>query len=246
MNIRLLIEYDGAPYCGWQRQLNGPTIQAILEDKLSEVTGKKTTVYGASRTDSGVHARGQVACFDTEYPLPPERWQRLLNFHLPYDIRILESREVPLGWSPQKLAVAKEYEYVICNRPMASALQKRCYFVPQKIHWGRVREALPQFLGTHDFRAFQGAKAEVISTVRTIHRLDLLEQGDGFYALRIVGDGFLKQMVRAVAGTLVEIGLGKRDIGDVERIVRSLDRDEAGHTAPAAGLTLLRVYYPGE
>lgn len=246
MNIRLLIEYDGSAYCGWQRQANGLTIQEVIEECLAKIHGRRTVIYGASRTDSGVHARGQVACFDTDSDLAPHRWEQVLNYHLPRDIRVRESREAAADFHPQKKCTGKEYEYVVLNRSMASALDARAYFVPSRIDWGRVREALPQFVGTHDFKAFQGAKATVQSTVRTVTRFDLFEKGDGFYALRVTGNGFLKQMVRTMAGTLVEIGLGKRDIGDVERIIRSLDRTQAGHTAPAAGLMLVRISYEGE
>ncbi len=246
MNVKLLIEYDGKDFCGWQRQPNGPSIQAAIEDILSQTHGRKTTLYGASRTDSGVHARGQVATFFTDGDKAPGQWTSILNYHLPRTIRVLSSEEVAADFNPQKDAIAKEYEYVILNRKHASSLNPRAYFVPDSLHWGRVREAMPSFLGTHDFVAFQGAKAELKTTVRTITDFGLYDRGDGFFAFRVRGDGFLKQMVRTLVGTLVEIGRGKRDIGDVSRILQSRDRRQAGHTAPACGLTLVRVYYPGE
>ena len=246
MNIRLLIEYDGKDFCGWQRQLTGPTIQAAIEDVLQKTLGRKTTVYGASRTDSGVHARGQVATFFTEQSKSSAQWTALLNYHLPRTIRILEAREVSDKFNPQKDAIAKEYEYVILNRRVQSSLFPRAYFIPQPLNWARVREAYPSLLGTHDFVAFQGAKAELKTTVRTLTHFGLFDRGDGLFALRVRGNGFLKQMVRTIVGTLVEIGRGKRDIGDVGRILASRDRQQAGHTAPACGLTLVRVYYPGE
>jgi tRNA pseudouridine38-40 synthase len=246
VNIRLLIEYDGSDFSGWQRQLTGPSIQAEIEDILARTLGRRTVVYGASRTDSGVHARGQVATFFTDSPIEPARWAPLLNYHLPRTIRVLSAEQVPQAFNPQKDALEKEYEYVVLNRSQASSLDRRVYFVPKKLNWGRIREAMPQLQGTHDFAAFQGAKAERRTTVRTVTDCLLFERGDGFYAFRFRGNGFLKQMVRTMAGTLVEIGAGKRDIGDIERILRSRDRKQAGHTAPPAGLTLVRIYYPGE
>lgn len=246
MNTRLLIEYDGTDFCGWQRQPNGPTVQEEIEKILQKTLGKKTTLYGASRTDSGVHALGQVATFFTDSPMPPERWTALLNFHLPRSIRILRADHVAMDFNPQADAVEKEYEYLILNRPVASGLHRRAYYTPRKVHWGRIREAMTQYVGTHDYIAFQGAKAELKTTVRTVTQFELYERGDGFYAFRTRGNGFLKQMVRTMVGTLIEIGYGKRDIGDITRILQSRDRREAGHTAPACGLTLVRVYYPGE
>ncbi len=246
MNIRLLIEYDGASFCGWQRQSNGPSIQAEIERVIERVTGRAIPIQGAGRTDAGVHARGQVASFIVDSNIAAHRWSHVLNDHLPRTIRIVKSDEVAQNFHPQKHAVAKEYEYLILNRPVAGALNPRVYFVPRPINWARVGEALPQFLGEHDFKAFQGARATVLNTVRTISSFTLVQRGDGYYAFRVVGNGFLKQQVRAMAGTLVEIGLGKRDIGDIERILRSKDRKQAGHTAPGCGLTLIRVYYPGE
>ncbi len=246
MNIKLIIEYDGSDFVGWQRQPNGPTVQAAIEDILAKAEGKRTVVYGASRTDSGVHAMGQVATFFPQTVRKPEQWAAILNFHLPRSVRILSAQEVPPDFNPQKDAVEKEYEYVVLNRHGQSALNTRVYYVPSKINWQRVREAIPQYLGTHDYIAFQGAKAELRTTVRTVTDFHLFERGDGLFAFRTRGNGFLKQMVRTMVGTLVEIGLGKRDIGDIERILASRDRREAGHTAPAGGLTLIRVYYPGE
>ncbi len=246
MIIQLLIEYDGVDFVGWQRQPTGPTVQAILEDALALVNGCKTTVYGASRTDSGVHARGQVAIFDTKKNIEPWRWAFILNDHIPRSIRILVSREAPEGFHPQKDAVEKEYEYVILNRHQPSALDRRVYFVPRPLDWECVRRAMRHFIGTHDFVAFQGAKAEIKSTVRTVSHFALIDRGDGFFALRIRGNGFLKQMVRTIAGTLVEVGLGKRPESDIVKILESRDRQEAGHTAPSCGLTLVRIYYPGD
>jgi tRNA pseudouridine38-40 synthase len=246
VNIRLLIEYDGTAYCGWQRQLTGPSIQEILEETLRKITGVPTTVYGASRTDSGVHAKGQVALFQTLAPFPAGRWALMLNFYLPSDIRVLESREAAPGFHPQKKAVEKEYEYVVLNRAVHSALYPRVYFMPRNVDWALVRRALPYFVGTHDFKSFQGAKAELKTTVRTITGFDLFDRGDGFFAFRTRGTGFLKQQVRTMVGTLLEVGFGKRSPEDISRVLDACSRREAGPTAPARGLSLVRVYYEGD
>ncbi len=246
MNVRLLIEYDGTDFCGWQKQPTGPSIQESLENVLFRVFGRRCSINGAGRTDSGVHAAGQVATFYAPESMDPERWAAIFNFHLPGTIRVLDSRRAPDTFHPQKDAIGKEYEYVLLNRPIGSALNRRALYFPRPLNWSRIREAIPSFLGEHDFKAFQGAKSTVKGTVRTITDFHLLDRGDGFHAFRVSGNGFLKQMVRSMVGTLIEIGLGKRDIGDVERILQSRDRRQAGHTAPPEGLTLIRVYYAGE
>lgn len=246
MNVRLLIEYDGTSFCGWQKQPNGPSIQQCLEEVLFGVFGRNCSVYGSGRTDSGVHAAGQVATFYAPNDSDPKRWAAIFNDHLPRTIRVLDSRQAPDAFHPQKDALGKEYEYLLLNRKIGSALTPRSLYFPRELNWGRIREAIPSFLGEHDFKAFQGAKSTVQGTVRTITDFNLLDRGDGFFAFRVKGNGFLKQMVRTMVGTLIEIGLGKRDIGDVERILQSRDRRQAGFTAGPEGLTLIRVYYAGE
>lgn len=243
-NIRLLIEYEGTDFCGWQRQLGKETIQQLLEDIIFKVVGRKVIVYGASRTDSGVHARGQVANFYTDAPLPVAKWAFVLNFWLPRTVRIVEAVEVPMWFHAQKCAVGKIYNYRILNRPLNSALDRRVYFVPAPLDWTKIAQALPYFVGEKDFRSFQAAKAEVLTTVRRIEEFHLLDEGSGFYTLRIRGTGFLKQMVRTIVGTLVEVGLSKRTPESMAAVIASVDRMKAGPTAPASGLTLVRVFYP--
>lgn len=242
-NIRLDIEYDGSPYHGWQRQTGHPTIQAFIEDNLGDVLGRKVVIYGASRTDSGVHAAGQVANFWSDKELPEVKWRDLLNDRLPRTIRITRSSEVAPTFHAQKLAVAKIYEYRVLNRDYSSALDRRVHFMPRPLDWEAVRAALPHFVGEMDFRSFQGAKATVVSTVRTIHSFALYEDYPGLFRFRIEGSGFLKQMVRAIVGTLFEVGEGKRRPVSIPEVIRRRDRDAAGRTAPASGLCLLRVKY---
>jgi tRNA pseudouridine38-40 synthase len=242
-NIRLLIEYDGTEYHGWQRQASSPTIQATLEDILSKITNKKVILYGASRTDSGVHAMGQVANFYTDYPLEEKKWRLVLNDHLPPAIRVLESQEKPSSFHSQKHAKGKEYRYRVLNRYFSSALERKVYFLPKPVKWEKVRAALPLFVGEKDFKAFQGAKADRLTTVRTITSCELIEEGDGFYSFKICGTGFLKQMVRSMVGTLIAIGMEKKDLKDIERALETGSRSLVGPTVPSSGLTLVKVFY---
>ncbi len=244
-NIRLLVEYDGSAFCGWQRQ-NGPmTIQQQIEDVLRRVTRENSVVYGAGRTDSGVHARGQVCNFETAHPTDPGRWASILNFFLPPAIRVSHSTEVSPTFHAQRDAVSKVYEYRILNRKHASALDVRALFFPRHLDWTKIKEAMPCFVGEHDFRSFQGAKATVRSTVRRISRFELDESltGAGIYRFEIEGNGFLKQMVRAMVGTLISVGEGKIPPAKIASILMARDRRLAGPTAAPGGLCLLRVDY---
>lgn len=243
-NIVLKIEYDGLEFFGWQRQPGQPTVQAAIEDLLTGLLGKKTVVYGAGRTDSGVSAKGQVANFWGDSRFEEQQWARVLNFSLPKTIRIVESRIMDDTFHAQKCALGKRYEYSILNRGFQSALNRHVYFYPYRIDWNRVREAMAYFVGTHDFVSFQGAKATVLSTVRTIHRFELFQENDGIVRFEIEGTGFLKQMVRAVIGTVMEVGEGKREPHEIPYIIRARDRRQAGRTVPAVGLCLAHVDYP--
>lgn len=243
-NIRLLIEYDGTDFCGWQRQPHCPTIQQTLEDILAKIHGHPVSVYGASRTDSGVHAKGQVANFSSDAAIDGTTWSRVLNFYLPPTIRILESVEAAPRFHAQKYALGKTYDYRILNRSVNSALDRRVHFLPARLDWTKIQEGLPYFLGEKDFRVFQAARADVLTTVRRIEEFRLIEEGAGFYTLRIRGNGFLKQMVRSIVGTLIEVGLGRRDPASIGTLIASGQREGVGHTAPAHGLTLVKVFYP--
>lgn len=244
MNIRLHIEYDGTDFHGWQRQLNKPTIQALIEDNLTEVVGKRVIVYGASRTDSGVHAQGQVAHFYVDSRIPGYQWSHVLNFRLPRTVRIQQSQEVPYGFHSQRDAIEKIYEYRVLNRDHASALDRRCHFYPGALDWEAMRAALPYLVGEHDFKCFQGAKAERKTTVRTISSFDLFQDAPGDFRFRIRGNGFLKQMVRTIVGTVLEVGEGRRKPESMQAILASRDRRQAGRTVPAHGLCLVSIKYP--
>lgn len=243
MNIRLIIEYDGTDLSGWQRQPHKPTVQEHIEAILARVTRKRVILVGSGRTDSGVHACAQVANFETDYDAPAEKWAAILNDALPASIRILESVEVPATFHAQKNAKRKTYEYRILNRSVASALERKVYFFPRRVDWDRVESCLPHFVGTKDFASFQGARPNSKTTVRTVLRFDLYRGGGGLYLLRIEGTGFLKQMVRTIVGTVLEVGVGLRRPEDIPSLFESPDRRRAGRTAPACGLYLLRVDY---
>ena len=244
-NIRLVLEYDGSGFAGWQRQLVVPTVQQTIEDILRKITNERVVVFGAGRTDRGVHARSQVCNFTTSHGMEPTRWARVLNFYLPQTIRVAGSHEVPVGFHSQRCALTKVYEYRILNREYSSALESRALFYPRTLDWDRIKLAMPYFVGTHDFRSFQGSKADVRSTVRTITRFILDESlgWDGLYRLEIEGNGFLKQMVRSVVGTLLEIGENRRPIDAALSIIEGRDRRLAGVTVPPHGLCLMRVNY---
>jgi tRNA pseudouridine38-40 synthase len=219
-------------------------VQAAIEDTLSKLLGKRICIYGASRTDTGVHARGQVANFWGDSRFEDWRWAAILNYELPRSIRILKSREVPDSWHAQRFALKKLYEYRVLNRTCGSALDKTVHFYHRPLDWEGIRRGIPYFLGTHDFAAFQAAKAGVRTTVRTIYRFDLVAYPGDLYVFQVEGNGFLKQMVRGMIGTLLEIGEGRRRPEEIPEILESCDRRRAGRNIGAEGLTLVRIDYP--
>lgn len=243
MNVKLTIEYDGTYFHGWQRQLGVPTIQATIEDTLTSMLGHRVTLYGASRTDSGVHAHGQVANFFAETAVPAEKFRIILNTSLPQTIRILESKEMPLTFHSQKDALSKIYEYRILNRPYSSALDRRVYFYPKKLDWNEMKQSLPYFLGEKDFMAFKAAGAEVKSTIRKIYRFEIKQEGSDLYTFILEGNGFLKQMVRTMVGTVIGIGENRLKSESIENIFLSRNRSRAGRTLPPSGLHLVSVRY---
>jgi len=243
-NILPKIEYDGTDFVGWQRQPDGPSIQSTIEDLLQEILERRVVLYASGRTDSGVHARSQYAMFRGSYKYEPERWARMLNFSLPPSIRILESREMPDNFHAQRDVISKTYEYWVLNRKIASALQRSVHFYPGELDWEKIREAIPFFQGRHDFKAFQGAKAEVKTTVREITRIALRQESSDLYVFELEGNGFLKHMVRTIVGTLLEVGEGKIEVAEIASIIASRDRRKAGRTVPPTGLFLTKVVYP--
>lgn len=242
--ILLSVEYDGTAYAGWQRQLNGLAVQQVLEEALSAACAHPVSVTGASRTDAGVHARDQKAHFDTTCSIPPDKFSFVLNTMLPPDIRILDSREVPPAFHARFLTSGKTYTYRIVNSRHGSALRRNTFWhIPVPLSEAPVREALASLPGVHDFAAFQAAGGTARTTVREIRSVDLRVDGDA-WILTVSGNAFLYNMVRIIAGTVAEIGLGKRAPDAFLRAFDSLDRLALGMTAPAHGLELTEVRYP--
>lgn len=237
--VRLTVAYDGTHYHGWQIQNNGITIESELNRCLSELFGEEIQVIGASRTDAGVHALGNIAVFDTASPMPAEKVSYALNQRLPEDIRIQDSREVAADWHPRHCASRKTYEYRI-YRGQFPLPQKRLYtvFSYHQYDIEKMRRAAAYLVGEHDFKSFCQVNAQVESTVRTLYQIQVEEQGQDLI-IRVCGSGFLYNMVRIIAGTLLEVGQGKREPEDLLRILAARDRRAAGPTAPAQGLTLV-------
>ena len=206
--VKLIIAYDGTNYCGWQIQINGITVEEVLNKAISELTGVETAVIGASRTDSGVHAMGNVAVFDTESKIPGEKFSFALNQRLPNDIRIQKSEEVPLEWHPRFCNSTKTYEYKILNRKFDMPTQRLyTHFVYMPLNVEKMKEAAKYIVGEHDFASFCSSGSQVESTVRTVYRLEV-DKNDDVISIIISGNGFLYNMVRIIVGTLIKVGLG--------------------------------------
>jgi len=238
--VRLTVAYDGTNYHGWQLQNNGITIEEVLNKCLSELLSEPIQVIGASRTDSGVHALGNIAVFDTTNRMPAGKISYALNQRLPEDIRIQKSEEVPLDWHPRYHESRKTYEYRIYRAEFPLPTKRLySYFVyrPLNVEW--MQEAAAYLEGEHDFKSFCQTGAQVESTVRTLHWVQVEEQGADM-VLRVCGNGFLYNMVRIIAGTLIEVGQGRRKPESMLDVLEACDRAAAGPTAPACGLTLIK------
>ena len=242
----LIVEYDGTDYCGWQRQINGPSVQQTLEEALLRLTGEEIAVTGSSRTDAGVHAMGLCAHFDSATRIPPEKIAFALNTMLPPDIRVRESGAAPEGFHARYGACGKVYRYRFFNSRHDCAIGRQyAAHVPLTLDVEAMNREAQALCGTHDFEAFAASGSVVKSTVRTIYRVQVTRCGDEV-TLLVLGDGFLYNMVRIIAGTLMEVGTGKREPGAIARAIETKDRLALGQTAPAKGLTLMRVLYGGD
>lgn len=242
-NIKLVLEYDGTAYHGWQRQINAPTVQGIIADKIHVVTKSKVNLIGAGRTDAGVHAVGQVASFRTEARLEPAAWQRALNSLLPPDIVVKEAKEVSEKFHARFSAKGKIYQYRILNCPHRSALDRlSVWHLPYRLNITAMKQAARNLLGQHDFAAFQGSEGETKTDRCHLKRLTIRRSGD-LITITMEADRFLQHMVRNIVGTLVEVGRGKRKAQEVKHILQSRDRRLAGPTAPPQGLCLVEVKY---
>ena len=243
--IMLTVAYDGSAYHGWQTEPTGVTVEEVLNRTLSALLREEIRVSGASRTDAGVHSRGNLCVFDTASPIPPEKIAPALLGRLPDDIVVRESREVPDGFHPRRCDSIKTYEYTIYRDRLPDPLVRRnSWFFYRDLEVDAMREAAGLLIGEHDFQSFCAAGTQVQTTVRRITDLQLAEEGP-FLKIRISGTGFLYNMVRIIAGTLVQIGLGQKKPEDIPRILAAKDRSQAGPTAPPQGLCLMKIdLYP--
>ncbi len=242
-NLKLLIEYDGTAFSGWQVQPNGRTIQGELERALERVTGVPQRLRGAGRTDAGVHALGQVANLRTESALPLAAFVAGVNAHLPKEIAVRSAEEAPESFDARRSAAGKLYRYRIVNRPGRAPLSRRYaweHFRPLQL--GAMQEGAALLLGRHDFSAFRASDCEAKSTVRSLRRLELTQCGEEL-TIELVADAFLKHMVRNIVGSLVAVGLGRYPPAWMGELLAKGDRRLAGATAPAQGLCLVEVYY---
>ncbi|MBQ3164215.1 MAG: tRNA pseudouridine(38-40) synthase TruA [Lachnospiraceae bacterium] len=244
--VMLTVAYDGTGYHGWQLQPNVITVESVLNEKLSELFGEEIRVIGASRTDTGVHALGNIAVFDTNARMPAEKVSYALNQRLPEDIRIQKSIEVPIDFHPRHQNSRKTYEYKILNREFPQPIQRLyAYFTYVPLDIERMQKAADYFVGEHDYKSFCSVNTVAETTVRTIYALTV-EKQDEMITIRVTGSGFLYNMVRIIAGTLMEVGRGNLEPENIPDILNSLDRTKAGPTAPACGLTLVKYQYEDE
>lgn len=241
--VKLVVAYDGTAYHGWQVQPGAPTIEGELNRALGALLQEKIRVIGASRTDSGVHALCNVAVFDTDTRIPAEKIAYALNQRLPEDIRIQASEEVTPDFHPRHCESRKTYEYRILNTrfPLPT---KRLYahFTYVPLDTERMKQAALYLTGEHDFESFCSPAAVVESTVRTIYQLTVEKEQDEII-IRVCGNGFLYNMVRIIAGTLIEVGRGSMEPEHIKQILKARDRSAAGPTAPACGLTLIKYEF---
>ena len=243
--VLLTIEYDGSAYCGWQRQLNGPSVQQKVEEALFKVTGERIGITGASRTDAGVHALGQRAHFDMESAIPADKLPFALNTKLPRDIRVTAGIEANARFHARFDAAGKEYGYLIYNRRHPSALLRDLSaHVSVRLDESAMERACRHLPGTHDFAAFQAAGGTAKTTIRRIDSVSVGRQGDEI-RLVIYGTAFLYNMVRIIAGTLIYVGQGRLPEDVFARAIETGDRLQLGPTAPPQGLCLNRVDYGG-
>lgn len=244
--FRLTIEYDGTHFSGWQSQPGGVrTVQGVLEEALATVLRVPVRIQGAGRTDAGVHAFGQVASFQTETEIPPERLVKSLTALVRPEVAVVEAAVAPSGFNARFDSTGKHYRYHVLPRAAPSPLFRHMsLFIPGRFDIGPVEEAASILVGEHDFAGFRAADCERQTTRRTIRELSILRDSDGLLRIDVKGNGFLKNMVRIIVGTLVDIGRGRLQPDVIEEILRTGDRRRAGPTAPARGLALVKVFYP--
>jgi tRNA pseudouridine38-40 synthase len=246
MRIKLIVEYDGTNYVGWQRQKNGTSVQQMLEDAFFAAANERVSIIGAGRTDAGVHALSQTAHLDTNTTIPPQKISYAMNAHLPSDIRVKESSAVDDCFHARYGAKAKTYVYTYYNAPHASAIYRSfSAHVSGEIDIKAMSEAAKHVVGTHDFLSFCASGSEVDTSVRIVYKLQVTSEPP-FIRIEITGSGFLYNMVRIIAATLMDVGKGRLHAGDLKAIITGKDRSLASATAPARGLMMKQVYYGGD
>jgi len=244
--IKLVLQYDGSKYHGWQYQINGISIQEVVEKVIFRVTKEKSNLVGSGRTDAGVHAEAQVAHFVTRSRMSEAAFLRALNSLLPRDIAVKKVEVVSPDFDSRRSAKRKIYRYTILNHEHPSAFDYgHSMYIQFPLNVEAMKRAVPHLLGRHDFTAFQGAKSDVKTTVRELFRLDI-ERKENFILFHFEGNGFLKYMVRIIVGTLVEVGKGRRQPDDMKAILASRNRKKAGPTAQPQGLCMVEVVYSGD
>jgi tRNA pseudouridine38-40 synthase len=242
--LKLVLEYDGTNYVGWQPQTNGPSIHREVERAVRALVSEEVTILGAARTDSGVHAAGQVVCFTTRRGLPLKAYWMGLNNLLPKDIAVVEASEVPEDFDPRRLARGKTYRYRIFNRRVPSPLRLRTHWqIFQPLDVAAMQAASCALLGRHDFSAFRASDCQAAHAVRELREVSITGAAGAEVTATVEGTAFLKHMVRNIVGTLVEVGKGRQPVEWVKRALDSKDRNQAGPTAPAHGLTLMKILY---
>lgn len=238
------IEYDGTNYSGWQIQPNARSVQEEIMKALKKITNEEIKLNASGRTDAGVHAKGQVANFYLNASIPTNRIVPALNSNLTQDITVLNAKEVPLDFHARYSAESKKYLYNIYNSSTRSSLLRNySYHVTNKLSISKMENAAKKLIGTHDFKAFMSSGSSVQDTIRTIYTIKIDKHNNNI-CLSFHGNGFLYNMVRIIVGTLIEIGTDRRPVEEIEQILLSKDRKNAGHTAPPQGLLLEKVYYP--
>lgn len=243
-NFKITIEYDGSSYHGWQRQKTDRSIQNEIEKALEKMTSRKVTLLGSGRTDAGVHAAGQVANFKCDTRLTPEAFINGLNSLLPDDIIIKNCESVATQFHARYDARSKIYQYKILNRSVPAAIGRQyVWFIRKALDLQAMRAATAHLIGRHDFKCFEGTGSPRQDTTREVFSAELIEHENNLLIFEIEADGFLRYMVRSIVGTMVDVGLGKITPLDFKNILASRDRSQAGATAPARGLTLIKVNY---
>ncbi len=243
-NIKLVIEYDGKDFNGWQKQPNKPNIQGSIEQAIEQITGEKIELLASGRTDRGVHALGQVANFKTNSNIPIEKFAIAINSHLKKSVLIKSAQEVPQNFHSRLSCKQKKYRYVINNSKEGSAIYRNLEtHIPIKLNVDKMKQAIQYFEGEHDFKAFRASGTSSKSSVRTIYKAEIIEQAKERIWIELTGNGFLYNMVRIIAGTLVEVGLGKIKPEEIPIILREKERKKAGKTLPPQGLYLVNVHY---